>query len=708
MKKTDPSILEAVDNLSSMVEVDEDIIELDKKEKGALHLRAHRWLDVKDEEKTLNSVKGTFRSVHSYLKHLHEKGGKQLNDKDVQRGVQSIMKLANEAAERIDTTTKLFRRKEKLVDSKEYLELVEFYEKKIMSRFEEILKDEEDWEEEWTREEDAADITRRGLKDLETVMKDRDYELFFLTNEEGSRFFNKNLSRHIRLVADFDMVLSNLNKEDPFTKIKILHDHRLQIRSVELKKYLSDDLDKWLKKSGKFRDDPFIQNVFKLVLALMMASNPENLLSKTMKKSSMPYYTDFMHHLRNVIGGVDYIQVMESIDKISEPFFKETINLLHKICFFLYTFTPFDEELYELFISVLEKSDKQSKKSTTSSVSIWNMILDDHDKLHEELQNFPNGPLFKVLDILHDFDMEQPFDPFMQEDLPSKAFQFTSQKKQISVLKSACPTTQKMINKALIIPEFTGFLRHIATLKKSVLVCNFQERTAWKEHIRSKVVEDYSQIAEVEKELYVLTVSKDTDFYHQTDIYLKMTDSKEFKEQLLEQIKGGEACGFSFPKIVSKAEIEKSAKEIISEIHNVFFEKKKTLSRKNRLDFIEIFYYCLIIYFYDLAKIDYIMMSGKDTIDLASIASGTFYALIKLLSTDVNWKEDEKEKLVSLYFLPAFLLREREVDIRHLNRSISMLSVISGEMEIDRKKVLIMFDKLFNNFTKNLKINKDL
>ena len=80
---------------------------------------------------------------------------------------------------------------------------------------------------------------------------------------------------------------------------------------------------------------------------------------------------------------------------------------------------------------------------------------------------------------------------------------------------------------------------------------------------------------------------------------------------------------------------------------------------------------------------------------MAATDSAGMYAFLKLLSKDSDWKEEEKDFLVSLFFLPALLIRERPVDIKPFNRTISMLSVISGELESDKKSVAKALGKLF-------------
>ena len=47
-------------------------------------------------------------------------------------------------------------------------------------------------EEEWAGEEEGTG-ERQGHKDLETVKRDKEYELFFLKKEDGRPFFNREL-----------------------------------------------------------------------------------------------------------------------------------------------------------------------------------------------------------------------------------------------------------------------------------------------------------------------------------------------------------------------------------------------------------------------------------------------------------------------------------------------------------------------------------
>jgi len=550
MKKSDvaenASILEAVDNLSSMAELNVEELGVDKGEAESLvHIQTSHWLDLKNEEKTVQSVKDTFRVVHNYLRYVYKKEGTQLRDKEVQKGVKSIVALATEAAQKVDQCVQLFKDKKSITESKEYKELMDFYDQKLLRKFEEVIQSEEEWEAEWTQEEDAADIQRRGLKDLETVTKDRDYELFYILKEDGSKFYNKNLIRHIRLVADFDQIISSLSGDDPFLRVKIIQDKMANQEATFLKNQIKEDLDKWIKKAGKFRDNYFVQLFYRSIMALLLASNSRNLLIHKVGKGAISYFDDFHNYFRAVLDSMEYEQLIENPSTDGDPFFEELLGIVHKLCFYIYMKKADYSDAFSLLNRVV---GKEKKKGALPSLSLWNQVLDDHELLYGELKKHPSGPLFKVLDILHEKEEKDGFDPYMQEDRPSMVCSLEINKRDVGIILSAAPLHQRQIDKARVIGEFWGCLRYAKALKKKFLLVNLQDRTSWKEFARCHTLEEFQKGAEVSDCVDVITLPKETEYYLQSDEYLKISGAKEFKKILLEQVKSGEGCGFFFPK----------------------------------------------------------------------------------------------------------------------------------------------------------------
>ncbi len=685
----DPSILEAVDNLSSMAELEVEEAKVEKKESTdeAIRLNVNKWLDPRNEQKSLNSAKSTFKALHRYLEHVYAKESKSLKDTEMQKGVRSIIALANEAAFKLDQCRAVFGGKVSVTETKEFKDLIEFYEKKILKRFEEVMRSEEEWEEEWGGQEDAADIQRRGLKDLESVTRDRDYELFHLIKEDGTRFYNRNLIRHIRLVADFDQLISNVDGNDPLLKVRVVQDKEAQLTAKSIYTHLGNDLDRWIRRAGKFREDPFVQSFFRAIMALLLAANKYNMITQTTSKPSISYFADFQHYLRATLYNVDYVSIIENPPEELDSFYDHMIELVHKVCYYLFVHKEDHSEALSLFTKILRLGEeKASEKSTRSSLSIWNEILDDHERLHRELTKFPSGPLFKVLDIIHDGPPED-FDPYLHDDRPSEKFNLHLGKNHIQVITMGCPTRQVLIHKADVIPEFLGFLRHLKKNSQKALVINFQDRTSWKEYARCAALEGVQTHAEFRFEIDVITFPRDTDFMQQSDPYLKVNNAEEFKQNLFEQFKSEEECGFHFPKYFKRDELHEFAKVAIDTIHSIFFGNKEILARKNRLDFIELFTQILIYKFMIISQATHLFFTAKDGIDIPAIASATTFALSKILGGSSEWHQEEKESYSAYIFLPALLVRERSVDLRLLSRSVSMLSVVSAELEVSRAAV---------------------
>ncbi len=175
-RKDDLTVLEAVDNLSSMAELDVDELSANVNEDVPV-ISARRWLNVSDTKKTQGSIDQTFRVIHKYLKHLGEKESEQLKDAETQKGIEAIMSLAKEAAENLDTYNALFQEnasEHSISNSKEFQALENYYMNKLTKRFESHLDEENAWLENWEEDKvDLLDVSRMGLKDLETVKKDK-------------------------------------------------------------------------------------------------------------------------------------------------------------------------------------------------------------------------------------------------------------------------------------------------------------------------------------------------------------------------------------------------------------------------------------------------------------------------------------------------------------------------------------------------------
>ncbi len=711
MPKKEPfpiTIMEAVDNLSSMAEMDiAEVGEMEAEEGARLH--GTQWVDPRDRNQTLDTIKGTFRAVHEYLEHIYKKDKQQLKDVEMQKGIQSIMQLADEAAEKMDQCSSLFKRtyeETSVTHLKEYQDLKEFYLKKITKRFEKVLETEEAWQQEWEQiEQNVLDIERVGLKDLETVKRDRQYELFSILDEDGNPFFNRNLLRHIKLVSNFDEVIQDLEGDDPLLRIKLIQDKQAHDIALEMKEKITPTLKSFYQNALKHKEIEIVMVMNKVIMALLLTANHRNLLQNAVGKSCIKYFEDFQYYLREFLSSGEYQRLIAFSQEKNDPLMQDIISLIHELCYLFFNRMATPQEMIGFIYQLIEKkgAPKKAKRSTKNSLSFWNMILDDHEMIRSLLLKYPNGPLFKTLDVFKNREMQEGFDPIGQGNMPCDLYELKHPSYKTHCLRIPCPTRQEKINQATVIPEFAGLLRYYSSHKKVLrhLLINLQDRTSWQEHARCQVLEGLQKNAEFTKSLIVITLPKSTDFYLQTDDYLKGNDVKAFMKQLKDQVESGESCGFYFPPAIAKNEIKSFLTKVIPFIHKTFFSEKNVLSRRNRLDFIEIFYLFLTLKLLDILRPDSFSFTCKDALDIGGSMSGGFYAFIKLLGNNFSWEEKEKDFLLWMFFGPPLLIRERAIDLQRLHRIISALSVLSAELEMDRKGVTTGLENLYDFPTLN-------
>ena len=714
------TVMEAVDNLSSLAELDVSAPPETEEEAVAEEESTHEefelsWHDKQHIVHNRERVKETFRVIHNYLQHVYEKDKGQLRDPETQKGIQAIMVLAGEAAQKVDRYSSIFKGAhdvESVTQLKEYKDLQQFYLTKIMKKFHVALEKEEDWQKQWgAAEEDLLDIQRRGLKDMETVRRDKEYELFFIRKEDGRPFFNRNLLRHIRLVGEFDETISDPEGEDPFLRIKMIQDRDLHESAKETLHFAAPYIDEYYREALRHKEIDFVTSLNKAVMALMLSANMRNLMQNTSGKSCISYYSDFQLYLRKALASSEYQRFISFPPDASDRFSICLMSLSHALCTSFFMHTGERKEMIALIYRMLQKGKKDliTEPSVSSPLSFWNNLLDADEQIRQLLKQYPNGPLLKTLDVFHEEDQMLGFDPYVQDNMPGQLFQFSNDALHVTCLRIPAPVHQEFISEADIVEEFQGFLRALAMQMKGqrLLIFNLQDRTSWQEHARCMALEEIQKKAEFSQALFVVTLPKNTDFYFQTSAYQHVNEAKEFFKQLKEQIASAEQCGFFFPSHIKKEELIAFIDRAIPVIHKLFFGEKETLLRKNRLDFIEIFYLFLTLKLIEMIKPDSISFTCKDAIDIGSAVSSELFSFLRMMNSDTPWCQEEKNFLLWMLYSPSLLIRERAIDHVRLNRLVSAMAVVAAELEARRKEVNGACRKLFQtSFFESLEVQE--
>lgn len=727
-KEAPLTIEEALDNLSILANVDPKDpyrIGLVKAHKFIVQdedqsYPAIEWLTPNGADEVLNVVKLTYKAILTYLLDLYESEETDWHDPKTRKGVQAIMVLVGEAATKLDTLASQMDVQEKphsVTLSAEYKKIHDFYLSKLAKKFDDGLEGDKAWETDWKDEGESLllDTEKTGLKDFETVRSDQEYELFYLQTEEGKPYFHPALLRNIKLVCDFDESIEAPFEEDPLLRIRAMNDRDLSAAASQILREMQPLLKDFYKQKIRLKEMTIIQSLGKAIMALMLAANQRNLIQNTSGKSCLEYFNDFQMFLRDALLSAEYQKWIayppEPNDKVSHLL----LDLAHVFCkWYFYRHSGIKQEMDGFIHRLIRKGEElqkaEKKVLSFPSGSIWNTFIAEDAAIRKILSYYPSGPLFKILDILRKEEAEEElfFEPLRQGNYPFTFFSVGSSAKDMAVLHIPTPTRQQVVSKAEVCEEFRAFLRALSlqSPSKKHLLFNLQDRTSWKELSRCSLLEGMQKQAEFSPSFAVVTICKDTDFYHQKDTYLTLDSAKDFLHIFLEHLKNPEEYGFFLPPTLKTKEFLEFVQPALHKIHEVFFKKATKLSRADRLDFIEIFYQFLSLKLLEMIKPDSISFTCKDAIDTGACMTAGFCAFIKYFSGKKIEKE-EKELLRLLFYYPSLLVRERAVDPLRLNRILSALAKMEEIAKGEPQKIAKVFGPLYEpSFIKGLTIKE--
>lgn len=662
------------------------------------------WLSGEGSGAILEILDLTYFAIQQHLHNLYENAEMNWEDEKVRKGVTAMMDLVGESVQKMEAFFALrLGKPQPIAELNAYKALQKFYTHQFVKKFPGGLEGAEAWEEEWKENEDVIllDASKTGLKDFETVRRDSEYELFYIRNEEGNPYFHPDLLRNIRLSCNFDVEAEHF-EEDPLLKIRAMQDRDLHATAGQILGECHPSIIDFFKISRKLEGNELGKSLGMAIIALFLAANPRYLLQNTTGKSCLQYFDDFHRFLRRAMRTSEYQKLIayppDRTDRVSHLLIYLTHSLARS---FFERVGGVKLESIGLIHRTMRRGvelKQQEKQHLLKGETIWSQFFLDDETFRTLLSQFPNGPLFKILDLIREEqeeDVSIPFDPIGQANLPSRIYEVQRQGRKIDVLRIPSPTRQSLIHKVEIVDEFRGFLRSLTleTPARKHLLINLQDRTSWKEYARSRALETLQLNAEFSHQLFVLTLPKQTDFYYQINEYQNYNKAEDFIKAFQEQLKMPEECGFFLPPQLKPSEISHFTDVALPAIHELFFHKKNTLTRRNREDCIEIFYQFLILKCMDILEPNSLSFTCKDAIDTGAAEQATFYGFIKLLTSDFSNKE-EQDFFRWLLYTPALFIRERAIDSERFNRVISALERIDSEMAERGKQILATF-KLF-------------
>ncbi len=696
------SIYFAVRYLVNVMDLDEEKMgdfETAVATKNEIVLKQFSWIDPHSKEKTLSTIKECFKIIHDFLKNLYFHERDRVKDIEVQKGIRAIMIIASEAVQNLDKFTDFLNvGNQSISQVKEYQELLEFYQKKLVKKLQKIQDQEELWKPEWGDTADVEGDVQQALEDLRSVVFDKEYELFYLKKEDGSRFFTHNLLRQIKLIRDFYHIAVGDYFDSPNKTFGNIRDKNCYKTALTLKQKMHTSLGSFLSKHKEFEFTEFYSHISKCIYALFLASSIHNEEAKGATKSCFEYFNDAWKFLEAALDSPDYHEMLKKSKESDDKDIKAVIHFINDLCFNLFTRLDTKDMIIGLIYKLLKKDKPGADEYVhTNSKHLWNSLIEERDFIHDVLMKYPNSPLYNTIDNLYIRDGYRMFEPLLQQNYSSLLYKVHNEKLKSQVLRLPSPTKQEQINEAKPSKLFSGFIEGLKHKIKDgeFLLFNLQDKTSWREYARVDLLEELPEKKKFRGHLSVCTLPCASEFYMQEEEYEKLTDAKDFKKVFIEQIKAEDECGFHYSHLAPKDKLCDFSKKCIEHIHKYFFSGKEILSKKNRQEFIDIFYFFFSLKITDHVKPNYMSFSCKDSLDTGPCISSGFFAFVKLMGLDPEWSKEEEDYLAYLLFSPSLLVRQRVIKQECSSRTLSALSTLHAELEIQRDKVISSFESLY-------------
>ena len=700
LEASDMSIVDAVETLTSLADLDFEaeigvtqqhgIVVADRE----ISFKTVHWIHEGDRSQTLRAVREVFRTVLNYLRKFYKKRYGKVHDARALDGIEDIMLLVGEAAKKLDRYTELFKKSRvgSVTNLREFKQLEKFYRSKVAPHAEGD-----------TREGILAMPGKKGAEDpvasnpgpaldLEEVKRDRRYELLMLRAPDGGHYYPSQLIRNMKLVCDFGDTYGAKAADDPLLRTPIWLDRCVHSMAEHVLRGVGRVMDEYidLVRDEKLTELSSLLN--KIMMALFLAANPRNLLRNRPVKSCTEYFADFQHYLRRALTCREYRKSLAYSGKSEDRRWSCMVDLCHAFCRAIYMRNQGHMELLPV-LDVLFKQEARElgikglkKKHWIDRISVSHELIDSLTARH------PHGPVRKLLDMLEAHKGEG-FDPIMQENTPHQWLDLYMGDHRVRLTHMPTPTAQIRVNRCDVIPEFKGLLHSYrgSHMARKHLMFNLQDRTSWRELSRSEMLESFAQQKANRKTFAVVSLNKDTDFYHQSGVYREEDDAELFIQHFIESLRG-ENTGYRFPSEVQAELLGAFLDDMVKAVHEIFFRDKDLFDQVERQTFIELAYLFIQLKIIDLSNPDSVSFTCKDGIDVGCCASAQFYAFLQLINNRM-WGNTEIEHMILISMGPSLMLRERAVQPERFERMMQVLRLTQARID---EKGYKAFAKLVN------------
>lgn len=503
---------------------------------------------------------------------------------------------------------------------------------------------------------------------IDVIKNDEYYELFSILKADGTKYYSNLLVEELKEGFDLALLEDADSSLAPVLSFNEMQDIDLQDFAAQCINRLKDPVNQFLKLSFSGQKGELALMLRKALMALMLTSSKKNSLLNIPAKSCIYYFKDFLHFLRQAISQSIFNELLRSKNRSREE--EQMVRVACALCYHLYLRQPADHAKFSIIQDLIERGAKRVQKKEERENWI-DALSQDLSFFRSELDHYVHGPLIKVWDYLQMLHEDVLFDPWQlgnyASELAKVDFGLRGEKGQL--LRLPCPTLQSHINRAVIAPEFIGFLSFDPY--HSHLLIDLNDPSSEYEKARFEALNEESAKGKYHEQLSYLNLTCGSEFYNQEGKYAGLKAAQQFIPAFNRLI---DKNPFSFSK---KLEGFRSAKEMKADlkwIHETLFQDKEMLSIKERRAFIDLFYLLLGLKSVLHLKPSSFSFTDKDGVDRAAVFEG--------LALYINAKAHKKslsELLKSLYeiiFEVPMVTRERALGFKSSERLLFALRML--------------------------------
>jgi hypothetical protein len=689
------TLAHAVETLSSIVDFDMDR-QYAVAEEQELHLHGHkieyksvRWLG-KNKEESQRVIKNIFKVVLRYLKRFYKHEYSYVENKNAMDEIKTIMVLVGEAAKKLDMGPQTSENVKKITELSEYKALQVFYKERIAKKIDEgtlgkwilsIVQSEQELQES-KKAVKKEDLSSKEFISLQGVKRDLDYELFYMRKDNGSRFYTPRVVRNMKLVSDFSSYFGPNQVRGELIHLGFAKDAYYCTMANHLLDSMGSKMRNFFAISVLKRRNEFFKELNFSLIALMLSSHKGNRKENNPIKTCEAYFKDFQFFLRKCLSSKIYQKLVAYKEKSIASDEQIAFDLCQSICFCMNKsldgFRSFDNYMERVLEEALQM--KEFVEFEYDKTHYWKKLLDSYMSMTSLVKHNLKGPVHKILSVMESKE-NNAFDPFIQGNLPNYLLGLYYNEKKIDFLHMPSPTHQEKIHQATVTEEFLAYLREGKKNrdKTTHLLFNFQDNTDWKEFARSKALEDIAKAARYKEQIEVVTLPKNTAFYHQIEPYHKENQAEIFINHLKEQIVG-KSTGFYFSKKIEEKLFPQWIEHLLLFVHRAFYGEKNVLMKEDRLSFIEICYTFIELKIIQEVHPQCVSMTCKDGIDKSSTALLQLYLLLTIARGDLLSEKDYNH-LWRILYLPSILVRERLVLPEYFYRFLNTIKKLESIQE---------------------------